>query len=84
MRLWTLHPSMLDTKGLVALWRETIQAQRILLGWTTGYAHHPQVVKFKEHEFKYFSFYITHVYLEGKKRGFNFDPGYIYEYNDEL
>ena len=24
MRIWSLHPKYLDTKGLVALWRETL------------------------------------------------------------
>ena len=28
MRLWTLHPRYLDTKGLVALWREALLAQK--------------------------------------------------------
>lgn len=37
MRLWTLHPKYLDPKGLVALWRETLLAQRVLAGRTRGY-----------------------------------------------
>lgn len=32
MRLWTLHPKYLDTKGLVALWREALLAQKVLQG----------------------------------------------------
>ena len=28
MRLWTLHPKYLDAKGLVALWREALLAQK--------------------------------------------------------
>ncbi|WP_338140756.1 pyrimidine dimer DNA glycosylase/endonuclease V [Candidatus Nitrotoga sp. 1052] len=27
MRLWTLHPCYLDSRGLVALWREALLAQ---------------------------------------------------------
>ena len=30
MRLWTFHPKYLDSKGLVALWREALLAQAIL------------------------------------------------------
>ncbi|OAD21125.1 DNA-(apurinic or apyrimidinic site) lyase / pyrimidine dimer DNA glycosylase, partial [Candidatus Thiomargarita nelsonii] len=37
MRLWSLHPKYLDPKGLVALWRETLLAQKVLLGETRGY-----------------------------------------------
>lgn len=37
MRIWSLHPSYLDAKGLVALWRETLLAQKVLLGATVGY-----------------------------------------------
>ena len=47
MRIWSLHPSLLDTKGLVALWRETLLAQKVLLNETTGYKNHPQLNRFK-------------------------------------
>ena len=30
MRLWSLHPRYLDSKGLVALWREALLAQAVL------------------------------------------------------
>jgi len=30
MRLWSLHPSYLDQKGLVALWREGLLALHVL------------------------------------------------------
>ena len=47
MRIWSLHPKYLDTKGLVALWRETLLAQKVLLGNTKGYKNHPQLNRFK-------------------------------------
>lgn len=31
MRLWSIHPEYLDTKGLVALWREALLARNVLL-----------------------------------------------------
>jgi Pyrimidine dimer DNA glycosylase len=39
MRLWTVHPRYLDAKGLVAVWREGLLAQKVLLGATRGYKH---------------------------------------------
>ncbi len=47
MRLWTLHPKYLDAAGLVALWRESLLAQKALLGETKGYTHHPQLSRFE-------------------------------------
>ncbi|MGD5468088.1 pyrimidine dimer DNA glycosylase/endonuclease V, partial [Xanthomonas citri pv. citri] len=37
MRLWSLHPSLLDRRALVADRREGLLAQKVLLGQTTGY-----------------------------------------------
>ena len=48
MRLWTLHPRYLDPQGLVAAWREALLAQKVLQGKTTGYRHHPQLMRFQE------------------------------------
>ncbi|HEV8236316.1 MAG TPA: pyrimidine dimer DNA glycosylase/endonuclease V, partial [Gemmatimonadaceae bacterium] len=47
MRLWTLHPRHLDATGLVALWREALLAQAVLLGRTRGYTRHPQLRRFR-------------------------------------
>ena len=47
MRIWTIHPKYLDPKGLVALWRETLLAQKVLLGETNGYRNHPQLIRFR-------------------------------------
>lgn len=47
MRIWSLHPDYLDSQGLVALWRETLLAQKVLLGETRGYRNHPQLDRFK-------------------------------------
>jgi len=40
MRLWSLHPKYLDSKGLVALWREGLLAKKVLEGRTKGYRNH--------------------------------------------
>src|SRR5437763_7354806 len=47
MRLWTVHPRHLDPAGLVALWREALLAQAVLLGRTRGYTRHPQLLRFQ-------------------------------------
>ena len=47
MRLWSIHPKYLDAKGLVALWREGLLAQKVLKGETQGYINHPQLDRFK-------------------------------------
>lgn len=47
MRLWTIHPQYLDTRGLLALWREALLAQKVLKGETKGYRNHPQLRRFK-------------------------------------
>ena len=49
MRLWSLHPRYLDAVGLVACWRESLLAQKVLIGETRGYRHHPQLDRFREH-----------------------------------
>ena len=47
MRLWSLHPSLLDPRGLVALWREGLLARAVLSGRTRGYRRHPQLARFR-------------------------------------
>ncbi|WP_072314642.1 pyrimidine dimer DNA glycosylase/endonuclease V [Agrococcus sp. Marseille-P2731] len=48
MRLWSLHPEMLDRQGLTAAWREALLAQAVLAGRTRGYTRHPQLERFRE------------------------------------
>ena len=50
MRLWSIHPSYLDVKGLGAAWREALLAQKVLEGLTRGYKNHPQLLRFKQAE----------------------------------
>jgi hypothetical protein len=45
MRLWSLHPKYLDSKGLVALWREALLAKAVLNEKTKGYKNHPPTHK---------------------------------------
>ena len=75
MRLWSLHPKYLDTKGLVAQWRETLLAQNVLLGNTKGYKNHPQLIRFKNTRNPQgaIATYLRHIADEADKRGYNFD-----------
>lgn len=75
MRLWTLHPRYLDSKGLVALWREALLAQAVLSGQTRGYVNHPQLVRFRDtpSPVESIAFYLRVVHGEATRRGFRFD-----------
>jgi len=79
MRLWSIHPSYLDSKGLVALWREGLLAQKVLQGKTKGYKNHPQLVRFKNasNPNGAISKYLQYVAGEADNRGYNFDKNKI-------
>src|SRR6266699_2305732 len=79
MRLWSLHPSLLDAAGLVALWREGLLAQKVLLGQTTGYRFHPQLERFRatRNPVATISTYLWDVIDEAKARGYHFDASKI-------
>ena len=75
MRLWTLHPGYLDTRGLVALWREALLAQAVLASQTRGYTRHPQRDRFREapSPLNAISAYLLAVHDEATRRGYDFD-----------
>lgn len=75
MRLWSLHPAYLDSIGLVALWRESLLARKVLEGDTKGYRNHPQLERFKEipSPLSALEFYLNVLYEESQKRGFSFN-----------
>ena len=79
MRLWSLHPSLLDTKGLVALWREALLAKKVLEGNTKGYKNHPQLVRFRNYKYPPLAInsYLSFVYIEATERGYNFNKDKI-------
>ncbi|MFT3885268.1 MAG: pyrimidine dimer DNA glycosylase/endonuclease V [Flavobacteriales bacterium] len=76
MRIWSLHPEHLDTKGLVALWREALLAKHVLEGCTKGYTKHPQLMRFKaaKDPVQAINAYLVVVHAEATKRGYRFDP----------
>jgi hypothetical protein len=82
MRLWTIHPKYLDRMGLVALWREGLLAQKVLLGKTRGYRNHPQLTRFREQPapIDLIACYLSHVRAESERRGYRFDAARIAEF----
>jgi hypothetical protein len=79
MRIWSIHPKHLDTKGLVALWRETLLAKCVLEGKTKGYRNHPQLNRFKQTDqpINAIHHYLAVVYDEAFARGYHFDRNKI-------
>ena len=79
MRLWTLHPKYLDAKGLVALWREALLAQKVLRGKTKGYRYHPQLIRFQTHAkpVAAIAAFLKAVHEEASRRGYHFDGSKI-------
>jgi Pyrimidine dimer DNA glycosylase len=83
MRLWSLHPKYLDSKGLVAAWREALLASAVLQNLTKGYRNHPQLNRFKESVAPVIAIaiFLKEIYIESKQRGYNFNASKIPKVN---
>jgi hypothetical protein len=79
MRLWTIHPQYLDTKGLLAAWREGLLAQKVLQDKTKGYRNHPQLRRFKSSPDPAgaIASYLRVLYSEALNRGYKFSEDKI-------
>jgi len=79
MRLWSIHPKYLDSKGLLAVWREGLLAQKVLEGKTRGYRNHPQLVRFKKTKDPTATIgsYLLALVQEATKRNYRFDESKI-------
>lgn len=79
MRIWSIHPRHLDSKGLIALWRETLLAKNVLEGKTKGYKNHPQLNRFKAtaKPLECINQYLAEVYQESLQRGYRFNKDKI-------
>ncbi|MEO5985218.1 MAG: pyrimidine dimer DNA glycosylase/endonuclease V [Ferruginibacter sp.] len=75
MRIWSIHLRYLDSKGLVALWREALLAKNVLEGKTKGYRNHPQLHRFKilNNPLDAINQYLCAVHQEALFRQYNFD-----------
>ncbi|MBS6433546.1 MAG: pyrimidine dimer DNA glycosylase [Rothia mucilaginosa] len=79
MRIWSLHPSLLDRRALVACWRETLLAQKVLQGLTRGYTNHPQLIRFRTHPqpLEAVAAYLSGLADEADARGYSFNRALI-------
>lgn len=79
MRLWTLHPRYLDTKGLLAVWREGLLAQKVLQNQTVGYRNHPQLKRFRasSNPIGAIAVYLRGICQEAARRGYKFQEDKI-------
>ncbi len=61
--------------GLLALWREGLLAQKVLLGRTRGYRVHPQLDRFRAcpDPIRTIGCYLRGVLEEANRRGYRFD-----------
>ena len=84
MRLWSIDPKYLDSRGLLAAWREGLLAKSVLEGKTRGYKQHPQLNRFKESGdgIQAILKYLVAVYNESKKRGYHFNPRKLGDYKN--
>lgn len=79
MRIWSLHPCLLDRRALVACWRETLLAQKVLRGLTRGYTSHPQLIRFRAHPqpLEAVAAYLSGLADEADARGYSFNRALI-------
>ncbi|GEK80025.1 pyrimidine dimer DNA glycosylase/endonuclease V [Agrococcus baldri] len=79
MRLWSLHPELLDRQGLTACWREALLAQAVLAGRTRGYTRHPQLERFRAQPdpLAAIGAYLEAVAAAAGARGYRFDRARI-------
>jgi hypothetical protein len=75
MRIWSLHPESLDRIGLVACWRESLLAQAVLTGSTTGYRRHAQLERFRAaaDPLAAIGSYLAGLADDADRRGYSFD-----------
>ena len=76
----------MDTKGLVALWRETLLAKNVLEEKTKGYKNHPQLMRFKNSisPLHTINKYLAEVYQESVARGYHFNKNKFNDYHEPV
>ena len=79
MRLWSVHPRYFDRQALTACWRESLLAQAVLSGRTSGYIGHPQLERFRDHSspLDAISAFLRGIADEAEARGYRFDRAKI-------
>jgi hypothetical protein len=79
MRIWSVHPCYLDTRGLGALWNETLVGRNSLRRREGGWYRHSQLNRFRDlpDADDILASYLELVYFESVARGFNYDRDLI-------
>lgn len=79
MRIWSVHPQLLDRAALVSGWRESLLAQAVLAGRTKGYRSHPQLQRWRESTdpLAAIGTYLHGIADEADARGYRFDRARI-------
>jgi hypothetical protein len=79
MRIWSLHPKYLDRQGLLACWRETLLAEKVLHSETQGYRFHPQLLRFRTcpDPLAAVATYLVSIADEAEERGYAFNRSKI-------
>lgn len=81
MRLWSIHLKYLDKQGLLAVWREGLLAQSVLLKKPEKFGeknriaweNHPQLERFKRPDcYLIIGMYLVYIWAEASKRGGNY------------
>ena len=75
MRLYSIHPKYLDKAGLGGCWRESLLAQKVLMGMTVGYRDHPQLIRFKavKRTLDAIGMYLYSLWSEADSRKWSYD-----------
>ena len=86
MRIWSIHPKYLDRQGLLAVWRETLLAKKVLENKTKGYKNHPQLIRFKNSKSpeKSIDAYLKGIWFEAKERGYSFNEEKFKKSNEKI
>jgi hypothetical protein len=83
MRLWSLHPCLLDQPGLNAVWREALGAQAVLAalerGETPGYREHSALERFKRYDqpLVWIGTYLHFIWMDATRRGYHYNHDLI-------
>lgn len=79
MRIWLVHPELLDRMGFLGMWREAIMAKNALTRERHGYQNHPALNIFKNTPWpvQAVNTYLHHLFKESINRGYNFNQKYL-------
>jgi hypothetical protein len=87
MRIWSIHPKYLDSKELLNLWNETIQAKNEFLTKFSGHFSNKQLERFLDlkNPLEAINSYMSSIYREAVKRDFSVDDSFMdWDFDDSI